>query len=136
MIEFFIPSTPVAQGRPIVSTVTGRVRMRDPKKSSDYKSWVRQCAVEYMRDMDKEMYARDIPLCMRIEVFIIRPKSKAKRFILPTTKPDCSNYVKGIEDALNSICYHDDSQITTLMVKKRYSERPGVLVYIWEDKVY
>lgn len=135
MIEFFIPSTPVAQGRPRISTFGGKARAYDPKKSSDYKSWVRQCAVDYMGSMGKEMYQRDVALCMRLEVSIVRPASKPKRCQIPTTKPDCSNYAKGIEDALNSICYHDDSQLSTIMVKKRYAERPGVLVLIWQDKL-
>ena len=135
MIEFFIPSTPVAQGRPIASTRTGKVSMRDPKKSVDYKSWVRNCALDYMGAMGKEMYPRDVPLCMRIEITITRPSSKPKRYQIPTTKPDNTNYAKGIEDALNSICYHDDSQLSTTMQKKRYGERPGVLVLIWEDKM-
>lgn len=135
MIEFFIPSTPVAQGRPKASTIGGKVRMYDPKKSADYKTWVRQCAIDHMAMTGKDMYARDIPLCMRIEIFISRPTTKPKRYQIPTTKPDNTNYAKGIEDALNSVCYHDDSQLSTTMQKKRYGERPGVLVLIWEDKL-
>lgn len=135
MIEFWVPSTPVAQGRPRITTIGGKGRAYDPKKSVDYKSWVRQCAVDYMASAGKVMYPRDEPLCMRLEVSIVRPGSKPKRYQIPTTKPDCSNYAKGIEDALNSICYHDDSQLSTIMVKKRYAETPGVLVLIWPDKL-
>jgi Holliday junction resolvase RusA-like endonuclease len=135
MIEFWIPSTPVAQGRPKASTIGDKVRMYDPKKSGEYKNWVRQCAVEYMTMTGKVMFPRDIPLCMRVEIFIVRPKSKPKRYAIPTTKPDNTNYAKGIEDALNSVCYHDDSQLSTTMQKKRYSENPGVRVFIWEDKI-
>jgi len=135
MIQFFVPSTPVAQGRPRISARGGFARAYDPAKSRDYKSWVRTCAIEAMTLTGAERYQRDIPLTMRLEVFILRPKSKPKCYELPTTKPDNTNYAKGIEDALNSICYDDDSQITTSIIKKRYASDPGVLVIIHEDKL-
>lgn len=132
MIEFFIPSTPVPQGRPRFARQTGRAY--DPAKSRDYKSWVRTCALQAMGEAKAKPYQRDIPLCMRLEIYIQRPKSKPKRFELPTTKPDCSNVQKGIEDALESICYEADQQITHVTVQKRYGA-PGVMVMIFEDKL-
>lgn len=48
--------------------------------------------------------------------------------INPTKKPDCDNIAKIILDALNGIAYPDDSQVTCLLVMKRYSESPRVEV--------
>ena len=54
--------------------------------------------------------------------------------ILPTCRPDVDNVAKSITDALNKIAYNDDSQITYLLVKKRYAEKDGVSVYIRANK--
>ena len=51
--------------------------------------------------------------------------------IQPTTKPDVSNIVKGIEDALNGIWYKDDSQIVHEYSMKQYAREPGVIVKMW-----
>ena len=51
--------------------------------------------------------------------------------IWPTTKPDVSNIVKGIEDALNGIWYKDDSQIVHEYSMKQYAREPGVIVKMW-----
>lgn len=145
MIEFFIPSTPVPQGRPRFVKRGKTSVAYDPAKSRDYKSWVRTCGLKAMAEVQATPYQRDIPLCMRLEIYIHRPrghygsgrnkeqlKDSAPR--MPTTKPDCSNVQKGIEDALESICYEADQQITHVTVQKRYGA-PGVLVMLWEDKL-
>jgi Holliday junction resolvase RusA-like endonuclease len=48
----------------------------------------------------------------------------------PSTKPDASNVAKGVEDALNGVCYRDDAQIVRLVVDKVFSLTPGVDVRI------
>lgn len=66
------------------------------------------------------------------------PKSitKARRaamlagLVPPATKPDCSNYAKGVEDALNGIAFIDDALIINLHVSKAYAETAGVDVMI------
>ena len=135
MIDFFIPSTPIAQGRPRFSSRGGFARAYDPKKSRDYKAYVRECAVETMAVLSREPYQKDIPLCVRMEIGIARPVSKPKRCVMPTTKPDSDNYYKAVTDSLNKVCYADDAQITHSIILKRYSEHPGVRVLIYEDKL-
>lgn len=65
------------------------------------------------------------------------PKSWSKRKaaqaiadkIRPTTKPDVSNVLKGIEDALSGVWYEDDSQIVEYgLIGKWYAEEPRVYV--------
>ena len=49
--------------------------------------------------------------------------------IRPKTRPDISNVIKGIEDALNNIWYKDDSQIVEYgLIGKWYAEEPRVYV--------
>jgi len=46
------------------------------------------------------------------------------------TRPDASNIVKLVEDALNGIAFTDDARISDLHVYKRYGDTPGVTVTV------
>lgn len=50
--------------------------------------------------------------------------------IMPTTKPDCSNVVKSIEDGCNGVVWRDDTQVVRHGIEKRYAAVPGVVVTI------
>ncbi len=52
----------------------------------------------------------------------------------PITKPDTDNISKAVCDSLNKLAFRDDSQITTLIVKKYYATIPRVEVEIELDK--
>lgn len=48
-----------------------------------------------------------------------------------TKKPDCSNYIKEVEDALGAVGFwRDDAQVSDLHVVKFYSERAGMTVRV------
>jgi len=47
-----------------------------------------------------------------------------------TKKPDASNVLKSVEDALNKLAYADDGQIAALHVYKIYSTQPRIEVTI------
>jgi len=76
------------------------------------------------------------PLEMVVTFVFPWPKStSAKRRLMPEyelkdTKPDSSNLLKLIEDALEGIVYMNDSQISDHHVKKRYGSRPEMRVEI------
>ena len=63
----------------------------------------------------------------------LKPKSK---FPMPSVKPDIDNYAKLVIDAMNGKVFYDDGQITTLIVKKRWSRNGSgfVVCDIREDK--
>ena len=50
--------------------------------------------------------------------------------ILPLMKPDLKNILASVEDALNGLAWHDDSEIVHEDVRKYYSTSPGVRVWI------
>ena len=50
----------------------------------------------------------------------------------PTSRPDLLKQARAIEDALNGVLYHDDSQIVTELLSKRWGEAPGVTITIRE----
>ena len=135
MIQFTIMTEPVAQGRPRASTVHGKVRMYDPKKSRDFKRYVSAIAAKLAPASLLEG-----PLQLEVKVYKPSLKSFSKKKALaaeegllrPTTKPDVDNYVKGVKDALNKVIWHDDSQVVDLKVSKWYSEKPRVEVTVKE----
>ena len=135
MIYIMIPGEPVAQGRARYTAQHGFVRTYDPKKSADYKSYVRRIA-NHINGQPLEG-----PIVMRVDLYRGIPKSWPKKkqeqallgIVKPTIKPDCSNYLKGIEDALNGIAYIDDSQIVLVYVTKQYAAEPRAEIRIWPD---
>jgi Holliday junction resolvase RusA-like endonuclease len=135
MIEFTVYGEATAQGRPRATTINGKARMYDPAKSRDYKDYVRLVASEHA---PKEL----LKDALLVEIIIYRkiPKSFSKKkttdaergLIVPTSKPDADNYLKGISDALNGVIWKDDSQITDAIIRKRYSDKPRMEIKIQE----
>lgn len=72
----------------------------------------------------------DEPMILSCKIFIKRPKSVKREH--PEVKPDLSNYIKGVEDAMNKIVYTDDSKIIGYTeCRKSYSENPGISVVLY-----
>lgn len=138
-VNFTIEGTPVGKARPRVTrTVT-----YTPAKTAHYEDLVRYSALH-----------------MKVEVvaFFEVPKSYSRDkktdclagWELPTKKPDADNIGKIVMDGMNPKMkrnkvvhkmmqvvrgvYHDDKQVTTLLVKKRYSEYPRVEVTVERDE--
>lgn len=133
MIKFTVFGEPTAQGRPRFTTRGGHAMAYDPKESRDYKQNVRAAAIEVKPDVPL-----DGPLSLVVTVYKSIPKSLSKKKqaaalageLRPTTKPDCSNLCKGIEDALKGLIFKDDSQIVDLRISKFYSQSPRAEVSI------
>ena len=135
MIKFTVYGEPVAQGRPRATTINGHVRMYDPKKSRDYKNYIRLAASEHKPEKILEG-----PLSMKVTIYRPSLKSFSKKKALlaesgqirPITKPDVDNYIKGIKDALKSVIWKDDSQVVELHASKYYSQNPRIEIEIKE----
>lgn len=83
----------------------------------------------------------DCPLRLTVHFVRIRPKGhfgKGKKSAVlkasapkwPTSKPDCTKLLRGLEDALTSIVWRDDAQIVEQSVSKGYGQRPEAVVLI------
>ena len=129
--EVRVYGLPVAQGRPRAFKLpSGQVRVYDPLKSRDWKRTV----------MAQALMARPVrllagPLAAEMDFYLPRPKSAPKRVTLPVRKPDASNLLKAVEDAIRSVVYADDSLIVDLHARKRFADAenpPGVHVLIEE----
>lgn len=116
------------QGRPRFNRYSGRAY--DPDKSRKYKATVKAMAKKVAPPTPVVC-----PISLSVLIYRSIPKSFSRKkrkaihegILRPTTKPDVSNVVKGIEDALNDVWYVDDSQIVEYgLVAKYYSDEPRV----------
>lgn len=76
----------------------------------------------------------ECPIVMTIDFQLPRPKSLPKKVVHHTKRPDADKLVRACMDALTNIIYKDDSQVTKLIVSKKYGDKPGVNISIIEDE--
>lgn len=102
-------------------------------KTRNMMSWVRTCAVNQVGQPCLEG-----ALTLSVEITVAIPPSWSKRKqadalagrLRPTGKPDNSNRLKLLEDALNGIVWKDDSQLVDVRVVKRYGPEPGAVLTV------
>ena len=139
-IRIVVPGEPVAQGRPRFAKRGGFVTTYDPKKSRDYKQRI-QDELTPLLWRNPPFTPIEGPVYLSLVVYRSVPKSWSRKkrvdalgdVILPTSRPDLDNYVKGVLDALNGLVMKDDSQITTLTARKYYSDNPRIEIEIVEQ---
>ena len=127
MISFVVPGTPVGKGRPKFARRGNFVTAYTPEKTASYENLVKVKAEEAMVGQS----LIDGPVSVVIVMLVTPPASWSQKkqrealagVILPTSKPDMDNVIKGLFDACNEIVWKDDKQVADLSVKKRYSER-------------
>ncbi|MBA7671111.1 hypothetical protein ES703_79262 [subsurface metagenome] len=118
---------PVPKGRPRVATKGGRTFIYTPQKTVHAESMIREALLRY------GTFDKDIPLKLTAIFFRQRPKSLPKRVTMPVAKPDLSNYLKTLEDAMEKFVYQSDSQITTMAARKRFGAPPRIELTLEED---
>lgn len=133
IVTFEVPGTPVAKGRPRF-TSTGR--SYTPEKTVAYENLVKlSYAQAGLPKLNGAIHAT-IVACFPI------PKSTSKKQadlmrngqVWHTKRPDGDNIAKAILDALNGIAFDDDSQVSTIVVIKRYADDPKCIVKMFEKK--
>ena len=110
MISFTVSGDPIAQPPHKISTGSGFARAYIPKEHPihGYKQAIQLAAKVAMAGQAPI----EGPISLRVWFCIARPKSHSKARRADhnhTQKPDASNMLKGLEDALNGICWVDDS---------------------------
>lgn len=124
---------PVAQGRP---RFTRNGRAYDPPKSRAYKKRVREACAKSAPETPVDGAVR-----LLVAAYFGIPKSWSRRKkwaafrneIRPTKRPDLSNVLKGVEDALNGLWYEDDAQIVSITCAAWYSDEPRVEILMKEE---
>jgi crossover junction endodeoxyribonuclease RusA len=134
MISFFVPGTPKPQGskRGFVNKHTGKVAMVESAGAplKDWRGDVKRFAVDAMG----ELLPLTGPVGLVLEFRLQRPKSHPKsKITYPEKRPDADKLARSVLDALTSVCFVDDAQITQLVVSKQWAtETPGVAVRVWD----
>lgn len=64
--------------------------------------------------------AAGVPVSLRLVFLLPRPKAIGKKDPPHTKRPDIDKLLRATLDALKSICYADDSQVTDVSMIKRY----------------
>lgn len=133
MIHFFVPGRPQAQGSK-VKTRWGSMR-EDNRELGPWRERVALAAYEALGDQVPLLHG---PVALGLEFVLYRPQNVPKSKPTPpaTKKPDIDKLERAVNDALTSVIWTDDSQVTHVFKRKRVAEpdeTPGV--YVWVTRV-
>jgi Holliday junction resolvase RusA-like endonuclease len=132
LVTFSVPGVPVAKGRPRATARGGIARLYTPAKTRAFEDLIRCSATQAMGTRLPVEGA----VVLTVTAYIAMPKrlSKVERGLAldgtlkPATRPDADNYAKAALDGCNAILFRDDSQVADLIVRKRYSDTPRLVV--------
>lgn len=136
-VQFEVEGEPRGKGRPRFANVKGKVITRTPDETVLYENQIKFAYKDVAEDV---FFGQGKALEISIYAFYTIPKSASKKKqaemlagrIRPTKKPDWDNVGKVVCDALNGVAYHDDTQIVSARVIKKYAERPRLAITIAE----
>ena len=137
-LAFTVPGEPVGKGRPRYASHGGFVQTYTPDRTREYEKRVKACFLEQCGEACMGYFEPKEPVYITIVAYYPIPKSTTKKrraemqadALLPIKKPDLDNVVKACTDPLNSVAWHDDSQIVGVTATKHYSEDPHVVVIL------
>ena len=102
-----------------------RVVRSGDAKIRKWQKAVKGAAQKACKSFNYAVFGREVPLDVRIEFRVPRPKYLAKKLdALPINAPDGDKLLRATLDALEGVCFEKDSQIVEYRVSKRY-ELPG-----------
>ncbi len=136
MVTFKVDANPVGKQRARYVKRGNFVQTYTPEKTRTYETLIKEAAREAMGGTE----ALQTPVSLYLYIRVPIPASANKKRLQaiasgeekPTKKPDASNILKSVEDAMNSVIYKDDSQIVNIHVTKVYSSIPGVDICVKE----
>jgi Holliday junction resolvase RusA-like endonuclease len=132
-IEVWYQGEPRGKGRPRVSTRGGFARMHTDAKTAAYEKGLSKAAASVMAG--REPYAGPVKIDVEARVSVPKSFSKKKRdwalmgLWPPMTKPDMDNVLKTM-DALNGIVWVDDKQVIEGTFRKRYADKPVLIIKV------
>ena len=136
MVTFKVDANPVGKQRATYVKRGNFVQAYTPEKTRTYETLIKEAAMEAMGSSE----ALETPVSLYLYIRVPIPASATKKRLQaisdgsekPTKKPDASNILKSVEDGMNGVVYHDDSQIINIHVTKVYSSLPGVDICVKE----
>lgn len=141
-VRLFIPCIPVPQSRARMTTKNGHTFMYDSPKSKKYKEFIAESVKASARSQLFSDAVSSDAVSMVLAFRMPRPKShygtgknkhtlKVKAPFWHTGKPDLDNLVKSVKDALEGVCYQNDSQVCVEKSKKFYDAMPGLEICLY-----
>lgn len=118
-IKLVIYGNPRPQQRPRFVRRGKFVGTYDPPESQNWKESIRWQAVQ------QKVEILEGALILHVWFWLQRPKSLPKKVYWHIKKPDLDNLVKAVKDALEGICYKNDSQFVDETIYKRYATGTG-----------
>ncbi len=131
-LTFTVPGDPVPQPRHKITARGPFAHAYIPKGHAihAYRAAIAKAAIEAgATPTDAE------PLTLVLVLQFERPKSHwnksgLKKNAPKLPRPDVSNCIKGIEDALNGVAWHDDQQVATVIARKQFGNEAMTVVKI------
>jgi len=120
---------PVPQPRPRIYPTARGMRASVPDRVTSAKD-----KIAYALWEEGEKFPPDAAIRADLMFYLKKPKKPKHITALPIGKPDWDNLGKLVSDAIESVVYHNDSQITDARVRKRYGEPHRVEITLMIDE--
>ena len=117
-IRITITAEPTAKARARTVVRNGVVRTYTPEKTLNAEAFLRE---RFSRHKDKAFPAH-VPVRLFVTFYRTKSKYLPKKESMPFRKPDLDNIIKSLTDALNGTLLADDSQLTEIFARKRWSD--------------
>ena len=117
VIRVTISTEPTAKGRPRVAFLNGHARTYTPTKTQEAQEFIK---TRLLRHRDKA-FPMGIPLRLTCTFWRTKSRYLPKREDIPWRRPDLPNFLSLVCDAMTGVLYADDSQLTYVVTKKRWS---------------
>ena len=137
-MRFEVLGKPQGKQRAKVSTLGGFARAYTPEETVSYENRIILSFRQALNGGKTPFWEKPVTVYIIAHHAIPKSFSKKKHAqaldgnIRPQTKPDIDNVVKVVCDALNSVAYHDDTQVIRVVAEKVYSDEPKLVIEINE----
>ena len=123
-LKFIVPIKAQGKGR---ARSAGK-RHYTPTETVAFERMIANVARREMRISKNEMLTGAVVLDVLTQ---FKPKGKNTIKDPCTVKPDASNVLKSVEDALNGVVYTDDKNIVQTGATKEYAHEDSILITVW-----
>jgi len=136
IVTFKLDADPVGKQRARYARRGNFVQTYTPDKTRNYEALLKDAAIEAMGSSEP----LETPVSLYLYIRVPIPKSFSKKKVQeclngseqPMKKPDSSNVLKSVEDAMNGVVYKDDCQIINHHMTRVYSTLAGVDICVKE----
>ena len=139
MLELFVPGLPVTQGSmraiPLKNGGAALAQGSSNKHRQALEDWRRAIRTAASAQVGPE-YPLVGPIAFSATFGLAKPAYKPKRkrsWPISARSGDVDKLLRAVLDALTGVVWLDDSQVTSAVIRKDWSPRPGVLLRVEED---